>query len=146
MGKKPPNSAKPINFGRIEVDPAIADKLDRATKIEEALRINKGFRTARTQNKRGRETKNRKAILENQILKAAPSIGVLAIKKLVPEELKEWQSELPSNHNRRDQGYNGWSKDWNREAHTGVVGKPPKRRDRTDPIYSKYPFAPRLQR
>ena len=146
MAKKPPNSAKSVSFGRIDVDPAIADKLDHETKIARALKINKGFRTARTQNKRTRETKNRKAILENQIPKAAPSIGILAIKKLTPVTPKEWQSEFPSNHNRRDQGYNGWSKDWNREAHTGVTGKPPKRRDRTDPIYSKYPFAPRLQR
>lgn len=143
MAKKPPNSAKPINFGRIDVDPAIADKLDRAAKIAEALKTNKEFRTARTQNKRARETDNSKAAYRNRIPTAKVSSGILAIKQLMPEELKEWQSEMPSNHNRRDQGYNGWSKDWNKEARTGVVGKPPKRRDKTDPLYSKYPFAPR---
>lgn len=143
MAKKPPNSTKSISFGRIEIDPAIADKLDHQTKIARALKINKGFRTARTQNKRAREADNSKAAYRNRIPTAKVSSGILAIKQLIPEEPKEWQSELPSNHNRRDQGYNGWSKDWNREAHTGVVGKPPKRRDRTDPIYSKYPFAPK---
>ena len=153
MAKKPANSIKHTNFGRMDVDPAIADKLDHVAKVEEALKINKGFRKERTDDKRKRLAngaearkqfghKPKKRLNEDEFIHTLRNVERDLQRAEKPfDDVK--RDLMPSNHNRRDQGYSGWSKEWNIEAHTGVVGKPPKRRDRTDPLYSKYPFAPK---
>ena len=153
MAKKPPNSMKPINFGRIDVDPAIADKLDRAAKVTEALKINKGFRKERTDGKRKRLANGAEARKQfgHKPKKRLSEDEFIHTLRNVERDLKRVESPfddikrnlIPSNHNKRDQKYDGWGREWHKEAHTGVVGKPPKRRDRNDPIHSKYPFAPK---
>ena len=153
MAKKPPNS-KPIpNFGRINVDAGIADKLDHAGKIARALKNNKEFRQERTDGKRERQSNNSKA---RKKFGYKPKIRMSEdefIHQIRNAERDLQRAEypfadvkrglLPSNHNKRDQGFNGWSSEFHREAHTGVVGKPTKRRDRSDPMHRVYPFAPK---
>lgn len=147
MGKKPAgNSAANGSFGRIEVDPGIADKLDHAAKIARALKDNKQFRAARTTGKRKHENADKRAEEKHRpALATHSSLGSRYLRQVeydAPPDSGEFDP-LPSNHNKRDQGYNGWSSEWHRQAHTGMTGKPPKRRDRTDPMHSSWPFAPR---
>ena len=153
MAKKPASNTKHTSFGRMDVDPAIADKLDHAAKVEQALKLNKGCNHERIVAKKNKRHVNKNAhikhghkhdtpLTENQLYTLLNN-AVRADRQFHAPRKHSSRQMLPSNHNKQDQGYSGWSKDWNREAHTGVVGKPTKRRDRTDPLYSKYPFAPK---
>ena len=142
MAKKPPNSIKDHNFGHIQIDPEINALVDSAIKTERAIQESQQIY---------REYAYKRGIVQskqeqrNDIIAVQMDSAQIADtrRSMLHDPVEHRKSIFPSNHNKRDQGYNGWSQNWNREARTGVIGKPPTRRNKTDPIYSKYPFAPK---
>lgn len=143
MSKKIPSNRPTANFGRIAVDPAIESKLEHAAKIAKALKLNKEFRTKRTQKKRWRGHVEQNARDKNPFIHAPQSIGLLPMKQLLPEEIPEWQSEIPSNTVKA--GFNQWSYGWHREARTGEIGKRPTKPPADDPRYSTHPYRPKQE-
>ncbi|MCK5641577.1 MAG: hypothetical protein KAJ19_12315 [Gammaproteobacteria bacterium] len=149
MAKKPPNS-KPIpNFGRINVDPGIADKLDHAGKIAHALKDNKQFRQKRTAGKRKRLSNGAEArkqfgnrprvrIGEDEFIQQLRGAERELDKAMHPfSKVQEVVRIKPKSTNEQ------YDNEWNHEAHTGVVGKPAIRRGRNDPMHYAYPFVPK---
>lgn len=149
MVKKPANRAKNISFGRIEVDPGIADKLDHAAKIERALKDNKQFRTARTDGKRKRQANNaeaRKQFGHKPKIRVSEDEFIHTLRN-IERELKRAESPFAAAREvvrcKAKSTNELYDTEWNHEAHTGVVGKRPEQIPRSDVRYRSYPFTPK---
>ena len=142
MVKKPPNSKKTIQYGKIAVSADIAQKLEKIAKDEAAVALNKKFRRERSEAKWKRHNAHVKLSTRYKPPLAEPStLGSQYLKMCADDKVKKQPSEIPQGT--ISAGFNQQSREWHHAAKTGVTGKYPKRIPRSDHRYTVHPYVPK---